>query len=233
MTGSRRPGPGSAANTATSPRRDPTDRFAFYNLQEHEADIELDGGDDDDAGARELPGHGQHVAEDHRRRSARAAASTTSPTSASSRRTTRTSYSRHHRQRVISGSVTGTSAAEHQRQRSTAASTSTARRSRRCRGGTPRITSSARRGRCSARRSTSRSAARSSHLLAERQERTTATIDQRLSRFDIFPRLRFPFTKWQFLSHLDERGVTARRSGPSSGIRRPGCNLPEPISRHY
>ena len=52
-----------------------------------------------------------------------------------------------------------------------------------------------------------------SHLLAERRTQA-ATIDQGLSRFDIFPRLRFPFTKWEFLS-LDERG-TARRSGPSS-----------------
>ena len=37
------------------------------------------------------------------------------------------------------------------------------------------------------------------HLLAERRT-PTATIDQSLSRFDIFPRIRFPFTKWQFLT---------------------------------
>jgi LPS-assembly protein len=36
-------------------------------------------------------------------------------------------------------------------------------------------------------------------LLAERKT-PTATVDQGLSRFDVFPRIRFPFTKWQFLT---------------------------------
>ena len=44
------------------------------------------------------------------------------------------------------------------------------------------------------------------HLLAERRT-PTATIDQSLSRFDIFPRIRFPFTKWQFLTDLHQRRV--------------------------
>jgi LPS-assembly protein len=69
------------------------------------------------------------------------------------------------------------------------------------------------------------------HLLAERRT-PTATIDQSLSRFDIFPRIRFPFTKWQFLTistsaAFRETYWTERRDSKT------GLNLQDPINRDY
>ena len=69
------------------------------------------------------------------------------------------------------------------------------------------------------------------HLLAERRT-PTATIDQSLSRFDIFPRIRFPFTKWQFLTistsaAFRETFWTEQRN-PKTGL-----NLQDPINRDY
>ena len=42
-------------------------------------------------------------------------------------------------------------------------------------------------------------AAEAVHLLAERKT-SSATVDQGVTRFDLFPRVRLPFTKWQFLT---------------------------------
>jgi LPS-assembly protein len=70
-----------------------------------------------------------------------------------------------------------------------------------------------------------------SHLLAERRTQA-ATIDQGLSRFDIFPRLRFPFTKWEFLS-LSTSVAYRETFWTEQRDPKTGLNLPESISRHY
>jgi hypothetical protein len=69
------------------------------------------------------------------------------------------------------------------------------------------------------------------HLLAERRT-PTATIDQSLSRFDIFPRIRFPFTKWQFLTNLHQRRVP-RDVLDRAADHETGLNLEDPINRDY
>jgi LPS-assembly protein len=68
-------------------------------------------------------------------------------------------------------------------------------------------------------------------LLAERKA-SSKTVDQGLGRFDIFPRIRFPFTKWQFLTISTSAGFretywTERRDTTS------GLNLDDPINRNY
>ena len=68
-------------------------------------------------------------------------------------------------------------------------------------------------------------------LLAQRRT-PTATVDQSLSRFDIFPRIRFPFTRWQFLtistSFAFRETFWTERRDPKTGL-----NLDDPINRNY
>src|SRR5262249_5016848 len=71
----------------------------------------------------------------------------------------------------------------------------------------------------------------SSHLLAERRT-PTATIDQGLSRFDLFPRIRVPFTKWEFLSISASAGYRETFWTEQRNVKT-GLNIPESISRHY
>ena len=59
----------------------------------------------------------------------------------------------------------------------------------------------------------------------------TAVVDNGLSRFDVFPRVRFPFTKWQFLTISTSAAFrytywTERRDSR-------GRNVDDPISRNY
>jgi LPS-assembly protein len=68
-------------------------------------------------------------------------------------------------------------------------------------------------------------------LLAQRKT-SKATVDQGLSRFDVFPRIRFPFTKWPFLTistsaAFRETFWTEQRN-PKTGL-----NLQDPINRNY
>jgi LPS-assembly protein len=70
-----------------------------------------------------------------------------------------------------------------------------------------------------------------SHLLAERRTSTT-TIDQGLSRFDIFPRIRFPFTKWQFLT-ISTSAAYRETFWSEQRDLKTGRNLPNSINRHY
>ena len=69
------------------------------------------------------------------------------------------------------------------------------------------------------------------HLLAERRT-PTATIDQSLSRFDIFPRIRFPFTKWQFLT-ISTTAAFRETYWTEQRNTRTGLNLEDPINRDY
>jgi LPS-assembly protein len=70
-----------------------------------------------------------------------------------------------------------------------------------------------------------------SKLLAERKT-SSATVDQGLARFDAFPRIRFPFTKWQFLTistsaAFRETFWTERRDLKTK------LNIDDPINRNY
>ncbi len=61
----------------------------------------------------------------------------------------------------------------------------------------------------------------------------TSVVDNGLSRFDIFPRVRFPFTKWQFLTISTTAAArytywTERRDPANTSL-----NLADPISRNY
>ena len=69
------------------------------------------------------------------------------------------------------------------------------------------------------------------HLLAERRT-PTATIDQSLSRFDIFPRMRFPFTKWQFLT-ISTSAAFRETYWTEQRNTKTGLNLEDPINRNY
>ena len=60
----------------------------------------------------------------------------------------------------------------------------------------------------------------------------TSVVDNGLSRFDLFPRLRLPFTKWQFLTVSTT--VAARYTyWTERKDTRTGRNLDDPISRNY
>jgi LPS-assembly protein len=68
-------------------------------------------------------------------------------------------------------------------------------------------------------------------LLAERKTET-ATVDQGVTRFDVFPRIRFPFTKWQFLTistsaAFRETFWTEQRDPVTT------LNIDDPINRNY
>ena len=69
------------------------------------------------------------------------------------------------------------------------------------------------------------------HLLAERRT-PTATIDQSLSRFDIFPRIRFPFTKWQFLT-ISTSAAFRETYWTEQRNTKTGLNLEDPQSPRY
>ena len=69
------------------------------------------------------------------------------------------------------------------------------------------------------------------HLLAQRKTSST-TVDQSVTRFDLFPRVRFPFTKWQFLTistsaAFRETFWTEQRD-PDTKL-----NVEDPINRNY
>jgi LPS-assembly protein len=69
------------------------------------------------------------------------------------------------------------------------------------------------------------------HLLAERKT-SSATVDQSVTRFDLFPRVRLPFTKWQFLTistsaAFRETFWTEQRDPTTS------LNVEDPINRNY
>ncbi len=61
---------------------------------------------------------------------------------------------------------------------------------------------------------------------------TTSDVDNGLSRFDIFPRVRLPFTKWQFLTVSTSLAARytywTERKDTTTGL-----NLDDPISRNY
>lgn len=59
----------------------------------------------------------------------------------------------------------------------------------------------------------------------------TATVDNGLSRFDIFPRVRLPFTKWQFLTVSTT--AAARYTYWTERKSPKGLNIDDPISRNY
>jgi hypothetical protein len=59
----------------------------------------------------------------------------------------------------------------------------------------------------------------------------TKTTDSGLSRVDLFPTLRFPFTKLSFLTFNSSLGFRATRWSESQEDN--GTRLPEPISRRY
>ncbi len=62
---------------------------------------------------------------------------------------------------------------------------------------------------------------------------STSSVDNGLSRFDIFPRVRLPFTKWQFLTVSTTAAARytywTERRDPTATSR----NLNDPISRNY
>ena len=61
---------------------------------------------------------------------------------------------------------------------------------------------------------------------------SNVTIDQGLSRFDVFPRVRYPFTKWQFLTVSTSAAVRetywTEQRNPVTGL-----NLQQSINRNY
>jgi LPS-assembly protein len=59
----------------------------------------------------------------------------------------------------------------------------------------------------------------------------TGTTESGLSRFDVFPTLRFPFTKLPYLTFNSSLGFRATRWSESQEAN--GTRLPEPISRRY
>ena len=61
---------------------------------------------------------------------------------------------------------------------------------------------------------------------------TTATVDNGLSRFDLFPRVRLPFTKWQFLT-VSTTAAARYTYWTERKDTRTGRNLEDPISRNY
>jgi LPS-assembly protein len=60
----------------------------------------------------------------------------------------------------------------------------------------------------------------------------TRTVDNGLARFDIFPRVRFPFTKWQWLTVSTTFAARYTYWTERKDIAT-GLNLPDPISRNY
>ena len=69
------------------------------------------------------------------------------------------------------------------------------------------------------------------HLVAERKT-SSATVDQGVTRFDLFPRVRIPFTKWQFLTistsaAFRETFWTEQRDVTTT------LNVEDPINRNY
>ena len=69
-----------------------------------------------------------------------------------------------------------------------------------------------------------------SNLVAQRRT-ITQDVNNGLARFDLFPRVRFPFTKWQFLTITSSAAFrttywTERRDAE-------GLNIEDPISRNY
>ena len=67
-------------------------------------------------------------------------------------------------------------------------------------------------------------------LLAQRK--TSKTIDQGLARFDVFPRVRFPFTKWPFLT-ISTSAAFRETFWTEQRDTKTGLNLPDPINRNY
>ena len=65
---------------------------------------------------------------------------------------------------------------------------------------------------------------------AERKTETTL-VDNGLSRFDIFPRVRLPFTKWQFLTVSTTAAARYTYWTERKGAN--GLNVDDPISRNY
>ena len=65
-------------------------------------------------------------------------------------------------------------------------------------------------------------------------QRKTATsvVDNGLSRFDIFPRVRLPFTKWQFLT-VSTTAAARYTYWTERKDTKTGLNLDDPISRNY
>jgi len=65
-------------------------------------------------------------------------------------------------------------------------------------------------------------------------ERKTATarVDNGLARFDIFPRVRVPFTKWQFLT-MSTTAAARYTYWTERKNTRTGLNVDDPISRNY
>jgi LPS-assembly protein len=68
-------------------------------------------------------------------------------------------------------------------------------------------------------------------LLAQRIT-PTKTIDQGLTRFDVFPRVRFPFTKWPFLT-ISTSAAFRETFWTEQRDTKTGLNLQDPIHRNY
>ena len=196
-------GPGLRHRIPVRPRpRAPMASMRFYTLREHEAQY-----DDTTTPARqsyEVRGAGtQRISKRgagavprrlllrHRR---------------CSRRITRTCTTR----RADSASSAGRSAAPGASTtspaRSTAASISTARRAPRSAAGRRACWSTGTSGRCSGASPTSSVNSEYNRLIVERKTETEL-VDQSLTRYDLLPRIRIPFTKWQFLTANSTVGV--------------------------
>ena len=140
-------------------------------------------------------------------------------------------YDTSRRSRIYSGSVTGTvgtwnlSGAFDRNETFYGTTQSTIR------GGTPKI---------SAQRSDKPlfgspayfSMAVESATFTAQRKTTTTSVDNGLSRFDIFPRLRLPFTKWQFLT-VSTTAATRYTYWTERKDTKTGRNLDDPISRNY
>ena len=165
------------------------------------------------------------------RRSARAAASTTSPSIEVQQTYNMNVYDASRRSGRYSGSLTGELArVQRRRHRRIATSTSTARRARSLRGGTPRILAS--RGERPLFGSPVYFSVNSEFTtwIVERKSDTTL-VDQSLTRFDLFPRCasRSPSgSSSRSTSTAGYRDTYWTESRDAQGVQ-----IDEPITRHY
>jgi LPS-assembly protein len=70
------------------------------------------------------------------------------------------------------------------------------------------------------------------NLVVQRKTATQAVVDQGLTRFDVMPRIRVPFTKWQFLT-VNSSAAFRYTYWTESRTEKGGPQVPESISRQY
>jgi LPS-assembly protein len=70
------------------------------------------------------------------------------------------------------------------------------------------------------------------NLVVQRKTAAEAVVDQGLTRFDVMPRIRVPFTKWQFLT-VNSSAAFRYTYWTDSRTEKGGLQVPQSISRNY